>query len=893
LASALIALASAPFAAPQLPQTVHPPQVPPSGAAPIDDAMTVHVGQRLDPSAYGPSVVEGWDVVLERDAARSPGPEKNPKGRNGAQGQWIVPSRNASTAKPHSGERYVMNQWGDARMGIGFPARVDVEGAWFSGQGGEGLWAKGVEAIGYRGGKEVARSEKLGSLTIEPQFLSMKFEGVDRIEIVAGAAFGGAGWYALDDLLFRPHGGGAAQVIDFDDQTFGAKLAAKSYRGLTWETGTGEFIETQTIDTEVIHPPQTPPGMAGEPIAPSGQGDVLLGVVPAVPPSLGQNFVGPRLGDTGAGYLPPDTCGSVGIDHFVAVVNANISVYVKSTGTRVLNSSLNSFFLGQDAGADPRCVFDPHSQRFIVLSTNFSDRIFIAVSTTSNPTGTWFKTSFLVSQDADAASWPDYPTLGVDQNGIYTSSYMVGGVFGMSIFALDKAPMIAGSPSLGTITAWRQLPWEGAIQPCVTYGTPSGEYLVSRRNATSLRIRRVNPPLTAPTLTEVGNVTIPNHSGPPDVPALGSVAPLDALDTRPMNAVYRNGSVWTAHGISVSSRAAIRWYQINPVSVTTQQVGTISDPVLGYMDGSISVNSNGDLALGFSGSHAGQHAAAYFTGRNAGDPAGATATPILLRAGQGTYNYADSGGSNRWGDYSLTSVDPVDDFTVWTIQEYARTGNNWGTWIGELNPGCPGTPDCNGNGVIDECDINGGFSNDNNANGIPDECDVFVGAAYCFGDGSLPTMCPCGPPDFIPFPSGGPDAGCANSINANGAKLVADGTSSPDTVVFTADIGPNYVGFGFLFKGDATDNFGVALGDGVRCVDGALVRFGAHYAGTNGAPVGQWTYPNTVQTLPVTQATLQVPGQTAHYQLYYRNAAAGFCSPGTTNLTNAFSIDWP
>lgn len=890
-ASVLTTLAAVFFvpalARPLAPQAVPPPQVPPNSAPDLADAPRVHIGERLDASAFGRGVIETMDVVLAREAARPAGPETNPKGRNGAPGAWIVPSRNAANATPHSGVRYVMNQWGDTRMGIGFPERVDVDGAWLAGQGGSGSWARGVQAVGYRAGTEVARSGWLEAIGAAPAFFAVGFTDVDRIEIVARAAFDGAGWYALDDLAFRSHASGAAQVIDFEDQRWGARLSGSGYRGLTWETGTGEFKQ----DTAVVHRPETPPGLLDEPISPSNHIEPYPSTLYGTPPTPGINFIGPRQGDAGAGYIPPDTCGSVGINHFVAVVNANLSVYLKSTGQRVLNSSMNSFF-GQSVGADPRCVFDPHSQRFIILTSDFNTKIFFAISLTSDPTGAWYKNSITVSQGADAGSWPDYPTLGVDQNGIYTSSYMVGGVFGMSIFAIDKAPLVAPVPSMGTVTAWRQLPWEGAIQPCVTYGTPAGEYLVSRRSSTKLRLRRVDGLLTAPTLTEVGSVTVTSHNSPPDVPALGSNTDLDALDFRPMNAVFRNGSVWTAHGVSFNGRAAARWYELNPSTLTTVQFGTVADPVLGFCDPTIAVNANGDVVLGFTGAEANQYASTYFTGRNANDPPGVMATPVVMKAGVGPYNQVDGGGTNRWGDYSLTSVDPVDDFSIWTIQEYARGQNSWGTWIGKLVPGCPGSPDCNTNGVIDTCDIAGGFSSDNNQNGLPDECEGFSGAPFCFGDGSLPTQCPCVPPNVIPFPSGAPDAGCANSANWNGAKLTAAGTTSPDTLVLTVDIAPGYVGFGFLFKGDAADSFGVALGDGVRCVDGALVRFGAHYAGTNGAAVGQWTYPNTVQTLPISQATLQPSASTAYYQLYFRNAAALFCSDGTTNLSNGYGVDW-
>jgi hypothetical protein len=182
------------------------------------------------------------------------------------------------------------------------------------------------------------------------------------------------------------------------------------------------------------------------------------------------------------------------------------------------------------------------------------------------------------------------------------------------------------------------------------------------------------------------------------------------------------------------------------------------------------------------------------------------------------------------------------------------------------------------------------------SNGWPIDAASFPGrpgTAYCFGDGSLPTPCPCALPDTVPNPSGAPDAGCANSFSLNGAKLTAVGGTSPDTIVFTTVVGGNSAAFGFLLKGNASDPNGVANGDGVRCVDGQLIRFGGHNAGTNGAPLGTWTYPNSAQTIPVSNATLQPPGQAGYYQFFYRNNAAAFCNPATTNMSNGYGINWP
>ncbi len=169
------------------------------------------------------------------------------------------------------------------------------------------------------------------------------------------------------------------------------------------------------------------------------------------------------------------------------------------------------------------------------------------------------------------------------------------------------------------------------------------------------------------------------------------------------------------------------------------------------------------------------------------------------------------------------------------------------------------------------------------------------GIGFCFGDGSLLTACPCVRPNTVPNPPAALGHGCANSLNPNGALLNASGstTPAPGTVAFDVLVVPNYVGFGLMVKGNANATAGIAAADGIRCADGQLIRFGSHFAGTNGAPQGHWTYPNTVQTNPVSVQTAQPPGQTAYYQLFYRAAAPNFCNAATTNWSNGYRITWP
>ncbi len=165
-----------------------------------------------------------------------------------------------------------------------------------------------------------------------------------------------------------------------------------------------------------------------------------------------------------------------------------------------------------------------------------------------------------------------------------------------------------------------------------------------------------------------------------------------------------------------------------------------------------------------------------------------------------------------------------------------------------------------------------------------------VGTPYCFGDGSLPTPCPCAPPDVVPSPSGAADAGCANSFNSDGAQLLATGPLDPDQARLHG-MGLTPVGLSLLIVGNGSDPAGVAGGDGLRCVGGTFFRFGVQNA-VNGTIV----YPNPALGLiaPLSLMSGVVPGsgQARYYQAFYRSAQPGFCNPATFNFTSAVALVW-
>jgi len=748
-------------------------------------------------------VVESMDVVLARDVANPPEAGTIRRMRPPGQvGEWELPSFTSALA-PRSGEKYAYNRWGDLEMSIDLPALATVEGAYIAGHGQAASWASSLTVVGYAAGVEVARTGVFTDIDEQPTWFAMDLAGVDRVVFEAGMAVRG-GWFALDDLSFTV--AGERTVLDFESLEFRDNLttgSAAGYGGLSWNPGGGNFPSIN-----VVPPPQAPPGALLPPVSSSsasGGGSFLGGG--GTLPTLGAFFRGPWINDIGAGSIPPDTCGAAGPNHVVAVVNSNLSVYDKQ-GNRLLNTSLQSFFNGL-GGGDPRIAFDHYDNRWIVIMTNFDQHVRLAYSSTDDPLGSWFKTNLDLTDGVDAGDWIDYPTLGVSEDGIFTAMYMVGGQATMSLFAIEKAPLLGGT--LGNIRAWRNLAWEGAIQPCVQYGSPGFEYLTSTNGNNRLRMRRITGPMTAPTLATIGFANISTFGSAGDAPQLGGPNNIDSPGTRLMNAVYRNGSVWTAHTINRNGRAAVRWYEVTVPTVSLAQQGTIEDSSLWYYCGSIAVNAANDVGLGFTGSSTSTYPGCYYTGRLGTDPSGQVATPVQYRAGNNNYELTFGGGVNRWGDYSLTSVDPADDTTIWTIQEYVRTGDpnpdTWGTYWAELQFPVP----------------------------CPTPTTYCVGAINSTGFGSSMAF-----------------AGSA-SISANDGFLSAHLAPAGQFGIFY--YGPNQIQ--------------TAFGNGFRCVGGQTVRLPLLTTDAFGSA----NLALDLTSLP--NGDTVSPGETVNVQFWYRDPAGG------------------
>jgi hypothetical protein len=232
-------------------------------------------------------------------------------------------------------------------------------------------------------------------------------------------------------------------------------------------------------------------------------------------------------------------------------------------------------------------------------------------------------------------------------------------------------------------------------------------YLLEQNSSGSgkLRIDTITGPVGSETLTT--GAAYPTGPSPWQTfspvtnfaPQLGNSKNIDTEDGRIQSCVYRNGSLWASHTVylpatGTPTRTAAQWWQINASGSSlgqVQQFGRIDDPAAAnfYAYPTLAVNQYGDVMLGYTHFGAGIYASAAYSMRLASDPPNTIENEVMLKAGEAPY-FKDFGtGDNRWGDFTATVVDPVDDTAMWTIQEYAGKNNMWGTWWGSVTPGTP------------------------------------------------------------------------------------------------------------------------------------------------------------------------------------------------------------
>lgn len=432
---------------------------------------------------------------------------------------------------------------------------------------------------------------------------------------------------------------------------------------------------------------------------------------------VGNGLTGPQ-GTFTVSSAPPDTNSAVGPNHVVEIVNAGFAVFNKS-GT-VLYGPVQSNTLWSGFGGlcqttndgDGVVRYDAAADRWIIsqfavsgATTTFYECL--AVSTTADPTGSYYRYAFSYS------NFPDYPKLSVWPDAYYVTYNLfnaAGTAFlGSEACALDRSKMLTGVAA--TQQCFTTSTSYGGLLPSDLDGTtapPAGApntIVAIGTTTTTLAYWKFHVDWTTPTNSTFSgptNLTVATYaqacSGGTCIPQSGTTNKLDSLADRLMfRLAYRNfgdhESLVVSHSVTSGSVAAVRWYELrmsggNP---TVYQQGTYQpDSSFRWMP-SIAMDKSGNIATAYSVSSSTLKPGIRYTGRLAGDALGS------MTQGEGTFITgagAQTGTLARWGDYSSMSVDP-DGCRFWYSTEYIPADGtfNWKTRIGAFSfPSC-GTND--------------------------------------------------------------------------------------------------------------------------------------------------------------------------------------------------------
>jgi hypothetical protein len=166
------------------------------------------------------------------------------------------------------------------------------------------------------------------------------------------------------------------------------------------------------------------------------------------------------------------------------------------------------------------------------------------------------------------------------------------------------------------------------------------------------------------------NITVPAYTVPPDARQPGTVKRLDSSDSRFVNASTQNGvDLWQTHTIALGGFPAPKFYRINTTTNTIAQSGFyFASGTSDDFNASIAASSAGNCFVTYSSTDAtvGRNAQVRLSGKANGD-AGISAGPTAFTSP--TFYSPSASSTERWGDYSAVTTDPLNAANAWLVNE--------------------------------------------------------------------------------------------------------------------------------------------------------------------------------------------------------------------------------
>ncbi len=323
----------------------------------------------------------------------------------------------------------------------------------------------------------------------------------------------------------------------------------------------------------------------------------------------------------------------------------------------------------------------------------------VAVSQTNDPTGAWWRWSFIMN------GIPDYEKMGIWHDGYYMGTNLGStSSSGDDVYVFERNVMIAGGASPKQIQFHNPnrpnngfhcimpLDADGATPPA----SSPGQFITINDNAwggnDELRIYECAADWVTPinsTFTMTQQIPVSsfdsqfNAWGVGDIVQQGTSQKVSAQNyTLMTRGQYKNWgtsqTIVCVHTVDVdgTNHAGQRWYELEKTSQTdptwsVKQESTYAPDSHSRFNGSIAINDNHDIALGYNISSSSMSPNIRYCGQSAGAPTGLL---NVAESGDMVSSTQSQTSSHRWGDYSLMTIDPNDGTTFWYTNEYYYSG---------------------------------------------------------------------------------------------------------------------------------------------------------------------------------------------------------------------------
>lgn len=399
---------------------------------------------------------------------------------------------------------------------------------------------------------------------------------------------------------------------------------------------------------------------------------------------------------------PSDPTGAVGPNHYINSWNSSFTIYDKEGNRLTPPASLSTIWPRESLG-DPIVFYDNFAQRFVITQfSNSPDGFLIAVCKGDDPVNDgWYTYRF------NTGSFPDYPKFSVWSDGYYITANKDQGSPRTSevVFALERDKLIAGDQDAQIA---------GFSLPGIRLGgfySPAGFNAIGSElppvgnapiiymqddawrgvSEDALKIWNINVDwdnIGNSTIEESQELTVSNN----DISSFDGVfngggfnnlaqpngVRIDALQATIM--YMTNYRRFSDHNSAVlnfvvdlegnDQKAGIRWYELRQSEDgqpwTVYQEGTYVQPNGdSAFGGAMCMDKFGNIALAYTIVSRNTPVSLRYTGRLASDEKGEmTMEEKVIVDGTGSTSF------DRYGDYSQTTIDPIDDTTFWYIGEY-------------------------------------------------------------------------------------------------------------------------------------------------------------------------------------------------------------------------------